>query len=143
MPLLLGYVANDFRQVGLADRKARVTALPLKIQVIAALFFEPQVGDPLDFLYPFGLGNRASEAAQQMDVVFHAADLQRRALQLFGNRAKVRVQGLPKDTVAQKRPALLYAYVRRKGYSAPDAQDLTQEFFARLLARNYVAGADR
>ena len=37
----------------------------------------------------------------------------------------------------------LYAYVRRKGYPAPDAQDLTQEFFARLLARNYVTGADR
>src|SRR5215475_11749872 len=36
----------------------------------------------------------------------------------------------------------LYAYVRRKGYQAPDAQDLTQEFFARLLAGNYVAGAD-
>jgi RNA polymerase sigma-70 factor (ECF subfamily) len=37
----------------------------------------------------------------------------------------------------------LYAYVRRKGYQAPDAQDLTQEFFARLLARNYVTGAER
>jgi RNA polymerase sigma-70 factor (ECF subfamily) len=37
----------------------------------------------------------------------------------------------------------LYAYVRRKGYHAPDAQDLTQEFFARLLARNYLTGADR
>lgn len=37
----------------------------------------------------------------------------------------------------------LYAYVRRKGYPAPDAQDLTQEFFARLLARNYVTVADR
>jgi RNA polymerase sigma-70 factor (ECF subfamily) len=37
----------------------------------------------------------------------------------------------------------LYAYVRRKGYSAPDAQDLTQEFFARLLARNYLVDADR
>jgi RNA polymerase sigma-70 factor (ECF subfamily) len=37
----------------------------------------------------------------------------------------------------------LYAYVRRKGYPAADAQDLTQEFFARLLARNYVSGADR
>jgi RNA polymerase sigma-70 factor (ECF subfamily) len=37
----------------------------------------------------------------------------------------------------------LYAYVRRKGYPAHDAQDLTQEFFARLLARNYVSGADR
>jgi RNA polymerase sigma-70 factor (ECF subfamily) len=37
----------------------------------------------------------------------------------------------------------LYAYVRRKGYQAPDAQDLTQDFFARLLSGNYVAGADR
>ena len=27
----------------------------------------------------------------------------------------------------------LYAYVRRKGYDSADAQDLTQEFFARLL----------
>ena len=33
----------------------------------------------------------------------------------------------------------LYAYVRREGHSATDAQDLTQEFFARLLARNSLA----
>jgi len=37
----------------------------------------------------------------------------------------------------------LYAYVRRKGYDAQDAQDLTQEFFSRLLARNYLSVADR
>ncbi len=30
----------------------------------------------------------------------------------------------------------LYAYVRRHGYSPEDAQDLTQGFFARLLARH-------
>ena len=33
----------------------------------------------------------------------------------------------------------LYAYVRREGHSPADAQDLTQEFFARLLARNSLA----
>jgi RNA polymerase sigma-70 factor (ECF subfamily) len=33
----------------------------------------------------------------------------------------------------------LYAYVRREGHSPPDAQDLTQEFFARLLARHSLA----
>ncbi len=33
----------------------------------------------------------------------------------------------------------LYAYVRRRGYGADDAQDLTQEFFRRFLARNYLA----
>ena len=37
----------------------------------------------------------------------------------------------------------LYAFVRRAGYSAEDAQDLTQEFFVRLLSENYLAGADR
>src|SRR6266849_3103302 len=37
----------------------------------------------------------------------------------------------------------LYAYVRRKGHSLEDAQDLTQSFFARLLEKNYVAQADR
>jgi RNA polymerase sigma-70 factor (ECF subfamily) len=30
----------------------------------------------------------------------------------------------------------LYAYVRRRGYGAEDARDLTQGFFARLLRRN-------
>lgn len=37
----------------------------------------------------------------------------------------------------------LYAYVRRRGYGPHDAQDLTQEFFARLLAQNWLAQADR
>jgi RNA polymerase sigma factor (sigma-70 family) len=37
----------------------------------------------------------------------------------------------------------LYTYVRRRGHSPEDAQDLTQEFFARLLARNWVAAADQ
>ncbi len=37
----------------------------------------------------------------------------------------------------------LYAYVRRKGYDAHCAEDLIQEFFARLLARNYLSVADR
>jgi RNA polymerase sigma factor (sigma-70 family) len=36
----------------------------------------------------------------------------------------------------------LYAYVRRRGYGRPDAEDLTQEFFARLLAGDYIARAD-
>jgi DNA-directed RNA polymerase specialized sigma24 family protein len=33
----------------------------------------------------------------------------------------------------------LYAYIRRRGYGQEDAQDLTQEFFARLLAKGYLA----
>lgn len=36
----------------------------------------------------------------------------------------------------------LYAYVRRRGHSKPDAQDLTQGFFAHLLETDLLGGAD-
>jgi RNA polymerase sigma factor (sigma-70 family) len=37
----------------------------------------------------------------------------------------------------------LYAFVRRKGHRADEAQDLTQEFFARLLEKDFLAVIDR
>jgi RNA polymerase sigma factor (sigma-70 family) len=37
----------------------------------------------------------------------------------------------------------LFFYVRRRGHDAHEAQDLTQQFFARLLEKNYFAMADR
>lgn len=37
----------------------------------------------------------------------------------------------------------LYAYVRRQGFDVPTAQDLTQDFFAKMLEKNYVGIADR
>lgn len=37
----------------------------------------------------------------------------------------------------------LYSYVRRQGYSPADAQDLTQEFFAHFLEKNYLRAANR
>jgi RNA polymerase sigma factor (sigma-70 family) len=37
----------------------------------------------------------------------------------------------------------LYAYARRRGHSPADAQDLTQEFFARLLQKDYLHSAAR
>jgi RNA polymerase sigma-70 factor (ECF subfamily) len=36
----------------------------------------------------------------------------------------------------------LYAYVRRQGHAPEDAQDLTQEFFARFLEKQYLPLAD-
>ncbi len=36
----------------------------------------------------------------------------------------------------------LYAFIRRDGHDATEAQDLTQEFFARLLERDYLARLD-
>ena len=37
----------------------------------------------------------------------------------------------------------LYAYVRRKGYSPPDAEDLTQAFFAQVLEEHFIVAADK
>jgi RNA polymerase sigma-70 factor (ECF subfamily) len=37
----------------------------------------------------------------------------------------------------------LYVFIRKKGYSPEDAQDLTQEFFARFLEKQYVGLADQ
>jgi RNA polymerase sigma-70 factor (ECF subfamily) len=37
----------------------------------------------------------------------------------------------------------LYAFVRRQGNSPEQAEDLTQEFFARLLEKNYLRTVDR
>lgn len=37
----------------------------------------------------------------------------------------------------------LYAYVRRQGYDATDAQDLTQGFFELFLSKHYLKDVDR
>ncbi len=37
----------------------------------------------------------------------------------------------------------LYAYVRRRGHSPDDSHDLTQEFFTRLLEKDWLAGVDQ
>lgn len=36
----------------------------------------------------------------------------------------------------------IYAYLRRRGYSGPEAEDLTQGFFVRLLEKNYLQDAN-
>ncbi|MBA4148137.1 MAG: sigma-70 family RNA polymerase sigma factor [Verrucomicrobia bacterium] len=58
-----------------------------------------------------------------------------------------------RETSAQSQAALemicrsywypLYAHVRRCGHSSHDAQDLTQEFFCRLLEKKWLDTADR
>src|SRR5215831_11270242 len=36
----------------------------------------------------------------------------------------------------------IYGFIRRRGFGPHDAQDLTQEFFARLLEKSYLDAAD-
>jgi RNA polymerase sigma-70 factor (ECF subfamily) len=47
------------------------------------------------------------------------------------------------ETICQAYWYPLYAYVRRCGQSHDDAQDLTQEFFCRLLEKRWLEAADR
>jgi RNA polymerase sigma-70 factor (ECF subfamily) len=37
----------------------------------------------------------------------------------------------------------LYAFIRRQGFSAEESRDLTQEFFAKLLEKDFLATVDR
>jgi RNA polymerase sigma-70 factor (ECF subfamily) len=37
----------------------------------------------------------------------------------------------------------LYAFIRRRDHDPEAARDLTQEFFARLLEADFLAGLDR
>lgn len=37
----------------------------------------------------------------------------------------------------------VYAFIRRRGYTHDEAEDLTQGFFSLLLEKNYLGGADR
>lgn len=37
----------------------------------------------------------------------------------------------------------VYAYVRRRGHQVAEAQDLTQEFFARVIEKEYLRAADQ
>src|SRR5712671_3857274 len=36
----------------------------------------------------------------------------------------------------------IYSFIRRQGHDSPQAQDLTQGFFARILEKDYLSDAD-
>lgn len=47
------------------------------------------------------------------------------------------------DTLCRAYWYPVYAFVRRRGFAAHDAQDLTQEFFARLIEKESLLAVDR
>ena len=106
MLLLIGDVLLHLFEIGLAHGEIRVTALPLEVGVIATTCLQPEVRDAFQFLHPFGLRDGASEAPEQMDVVFHAADEDGRAIELFGDAAEIRMERVARGFVAKERPAV-------------------------------------
>ncbi len=68
---------------------------------------EPNAGNALDFLDPCGLSDRTAKPPKQMDVIFHTADDDRGASQLFGDTSNVCVQIFSTTGLAQKRAAIL------------------------------------
>ena len=90
-------------EIGLAHGEIRVAALPFEVGVIATAFLQPEVRDAFQFLHPFGLRDGASESREQMDVVFHAADEDGRAIELFGDAAKILLERVARGFVAQER----------------------------------------
>src|SRR6187551_757821 len=63
------------------------------------------------------------------------------SLVLAAAREEDRDGRLAMDSLCERYWYPLYVFVRRRGYSAEDAQDLTQAFFTRLLDKGDVARA--
>ena len=107
MFLLAHDVLPHLFKVGLAHREIRIAALPFKIGIVVAMFFEPAVGNPFQFLHPLGLGNGAGKTAEQMNMVFHPANDERRTVQRLGHAAQVGVQGIANRFVPKEWTAVL------------------------------------
>ena len=54
-----------------------------------------------------GVGRTVISRGEQMDVVFHAADEEGRAIELFGDAAEIRMQRVTREFVAQEGPVVL------------------------------------
>jgi hypothetical protein len=77
-------VAGDGIQIGDADGKTRIAALPCKFgqwrgRAIlrwwrCRLFLEPEIRSPLHFLDPFGLGDGPAQPCEDMHMIFYTAD---------------------------------------------------------------------
>lgn len=108
MFLLIGDVLLLFNRfkTRLAHGERCIATLPFKIGIIAALLFQPSIGDTFQFFYPFGLRDGAGESGEQMDVIFDATDKDRNAIKLFRDGAEIGMKRFACGLVAQKWPAV-------------------------------------
>lgn len=106
MLLLRGDVLLYLFEIGLAYGERRITALPFKVREVAPAFLQPCVRDAFQFFHPFRLRDDATEPRQNMHMIFHATNLDGRAIQLFGNAAEIRMQRVARRFVTQQRPSV-------------------------------------
>ena len=88
MVLLVGDVFLHKFKIRRTDRKICVTSLPLEASNRPFLF-QPEIGDSLQFFYPFRLRNSSTEPREQMYMVFHPASDDWCALELFRDAAEL------------------------------------------------------
>ena len=91
MLLLRSHILPDCIEIGVAYGKDCIACLPFEIGKFGSLFLKPKIGDSLQFFHPFRLRDFSSEAGQEVDVVFHSTDLNRDAVELFGDCTKIRM----------------------------------------------------
>src|SRR5262249_55728095 len=86
-PAMVFFLSSDIfshlLQIGLTHGETGITALPLKISVLASLFLQPTIGYTFYFLHPFRLRDRPTKATKQMHVVFNSTDEDRRQSRFF------------------------------------------------------------
>ena len=78
---LVSDVSLYLLKVGRANREIRITTLPLEIRK-SVLLFQPQIRNAFQFLHPFRLRDRTTEAGEQVDVILHATHDEGRTLKL-------------------------------------------------------------
>lgn len=106
MLFLIRNISRDLFQIGLAHRKIGVTALPLKI-VKLELLFQPEVRYTFQFLYPFSLCDRTSEASEEVNMIFHAHGLELARSRAYSKCRQAERVALFDVIIAQGRLAVL------------------------------------
>lgn len=89
MLFLIGDVSLDGFEIGGAHRENAVSGLPCEIPKRWIALLDPNAGNAFEFLDPIGLGDRASLAGQDVNVVFHTANDDGRTVDLFRDPSEI------------------------------------------------------
>ena len=107
---LVGDVGADVVGFGFADGEDAVTGLPVELGehgIALRLVDEPDGGGAFHFFDPVRHRDRASEAHEDVNVIRHAADDQRRAIESRGDAAKVAMEFVAQGFVGEKGKTIL------------------------------------